>query len=230
MQTILSLNPNQIKGLYQTLTFHKSKDKIGMVLEPLQAMIQLSILGVLPIGTKLAIYENILSLQIPNLVQPISRWYWADKKDDIYFLFQVIKRFIKWYNPNVSKKSPIDLELYKLIIQMSITGLDNLLATYDSAENTAITQVIWMYRNILEHKDPNEIEKTFADKVNIDEVFENIVNIYQPNIIKIIHNSLLIINSEDNDVYKLKYIEGLNTTMFKTNKQIQNWIKVNLTL
>ncbi len=230
MQAILSLSPNQIKGLYQSLTFHKSKDKIGMVLEPLQAMIQLALLSVLPIGTKLTIYENILSIQTPNLIQPISRWYYADKKDDLYFLFQVIKRFIKWYNPNVSKKSPIDLNLYNLLIKMSVAGLDNLLATYDSAENTAISQVIWMYRNILVHKDPTEIEKTFADKVNIDEVFENITTIYEPNLIKIIHNSLLIIDDEEIDAYKYKYIEGLNTTMFKTNKLVQNWIKVNLTL
>lgn len=230
MQAILSLSPNQIKSLYQTLSFHKSKDKIAMVLEPLQAIIQVALLSVLPIGTKLAIYENILSSQSPNLMQPISRWYYADKKDDIYYLFQVIKRFIKWYNPNVSKKSPLNLELYQLINKMAIAGLDNLLSTYDSSDNTAIIQVLWMYRNLLDHKDPAEIEKTFADKVNIDEVFENITTIYEPNILKVIHNSLLLINTEEIEVYKYKYIEGLNITMYKTNKLIQNWIKVNLTV
>jgi len=230
MQTLFSVSPLQLKYIYSSLTYHKSKDKIGMVLEPLQAMIQIGLLGVLPIGTKLTIFENILSYQSPNLIQPLSRWYYSDKKDDVFHLFQVIKRFVKWYNPNFSKKSPIDNDLYQLIIKMAISGLDNLLSTYNSSDNTAVTQVIWMYRSILEHKDPSEIDKTFADKINIDEVFINIVNIYNPFILKIIYNSLLLINNEDNDSYKLKYIDGLNSNFYKYNKLIQNWIKINLTV
>ena len=106
------------KALYNYLSFYKypnGKDKINMVLEPLQAMIQLALLSLSPIGTKLTIQENILYLQSPNIIQPVSRWYNSDKKDDLYFLFQVIKRFIKWYNPIINKDSLMNEELYKLI-------------------------------------------------------------------------------------------------------------------
>ena len=65
-----------------------------MILEPLQAMVQLALLSICPIGTKLRIQENILQLQFPTLIQPITRWYNADKKDDVYFLYGVIKRYL----------------------------------------------------------------------------------------------------------------------------------------
>ena len=105
MNTIF-LKTEQIKSIYNTLSLHKSKDKLDMILEPFQSMVQLALLSVSPSGTKLAIQENILYLQTPGFTQPISRWYHSDKKDDLYFLFQVIKRFIKWYNPDISEKSP----------------------------------------------------------------------------------------------------------------------------
>ena len=57
---------------YQIKYFYKPKDKIDMILEPLQSMIQLAILSVKPIGTKLAIHENILYIQEPSIIQPIN--------------------------------------------------------------------------------------------------------------------------------------------------------------
>ena len=117
MNTILThIRPTQIKTLYNSLFYKSSKDKTDMVLEPLQAIVQLAILSLCPIGTKLTIQENILYLQQPNVIQPISRWYNADKKDDLLFLFQVVRRFIKWYNPRNNTNSPISIELYRLIV------------------------------------------------------------------------------------------------------------------
>lgn len=105
MSNLLGINSSQLKSIYNTLYINnKQKDKLDMILEPLQAMIQLSLLSVSPIGTKLTIQENILYLQHPSFIQPFSRWYNADKKDDLYYLFQVIRRFIKWYNPNNSRR------------------------------------------------------------------------------------------------------------------------------
>ena len=44
------------------------KEKIDMILEPLQVLIQLAILSFLPIGTKMSISENILKLQQPTML------------------------------------------------------------------------------------------------------------------------------------------------------------------
>ena len=220
------MNPNTLITLYNSLAFHKSKDKIDMVLEPLQAMIQLALLSMSPIGTKLTIQENILYLQYPNIIQPLSRWYNADKKDDMYFLFQVIKRFIKWYNPDINKKSIITKELYQLISSMSIMGLNNLLKTYGSSDSNTVIQVINMYKELLENNDSHKYEE--VDKINIDEVFENITKLYDRILHDIIYCTLQLIKKEEDITLICNFTNGLNLILSKNNKLIKDWIKVNL--
>lgn len=224
----LFLKTEQLKALYSTLSLHKSKDKFDMVLEPFQSMVQVALLSTSPIGTKLAIQENILYLQTPGFTQPISRWYYSDKKDDLYFLFQVIKRFVKWYNPETSSKSPLFKKLYDLIIKMAIKGLENLIKTYANTDNNNIIQVIYMYKSLLESNDKITYLKSPEDKVGIDTVFENIIEIYDNNLICLINNLLLMISTEDNIIHINNYIQGLNLIMAKNNNLIKNWIKVNL--
>jgi hypothetical protein len=225
---ILNFNSLPIKDIYNSFVNNKSKDKSDMILEPLQSMIQLALLSVLPVGTKIAIEENILYLQLPSIIQPISRWYNIHKKDDIYFLFQVIKRFIHWYNPTINIKSPLTHELYHLIINMSIEGLNNLLKTYNSSGSNALIQVVSMYKNILESNEKDADKNINIDKTNIDEVFQHIILLYNSNLIDIIFNSLIIIQKEETLDNINNYINGLNLLMSKNNKDIQNWIKVKL--
>ena len=218
---MFNLQPVHISYLYNSLSFHKTKDKTHMVLEPLQSIIQLGLLSVSPIGTKLTIQENILYLQSPSLIQPISRWYYADKKDDLFFLFQVIKRFVKWYNPVISKSRPLDNTFYELIIKMSIQGLHNLLKTYSSTDASTVGQVINMYISLLENN--NHESLTLVKNVG-EEVFESIIEIYDENIINTIFNILKLINLETEESTINNYISGLNLIMNKHNKQIQQWI------
>ena len=90
-----------------------------------------------------------------------------------------------------------------------------------------------MYKNLLEHfpEHDNDIfndAEIESEKINIDEVFINITNIYEPTIISIIYNTLLLIKSEDDPVIINNYICGLNHIMTKNNRMIKEWIKVNL--
>ena len=218
---MFNLQPVHISYLYNSLSFHKTKDKTHMVLEPLQSMIQLALLSVSSIGTKLTIQENILYLQNPSLIQPISRWYYADKKDDLFFLFQVIKRFIKWYNPEISTTSPLNDTLYKSLIKMSIKGLHNLLKTYSSTDACTVGQVINMYINLLEN---NNHESLVLAKGVGDEIFETIIEIYDENIINTIFNILKLIKIETEEITINNYICGLNLIMDKHYKLIQQWI------
>lgn len=224
----LFLKGTQLKALYSTISLYKSKNKLDMVLEPLQSMVQIALLSVSPIETKIAINENLLYLQIPGFTQSISRWYYSDKKDDLYFLFQVIKRFIKWYNPETSAKSLLSKNLYDLIIKMSIKGLENLIKTYTNTDNNNIIQVIHMYKSLLESNENINHIKSPDDKVGLDTVFENIIEIYDNNLISLINNLLLMISTEDNTTNINNYIQGLNLIMAKNNHLIKNWIKINL--
>jgi hypothetical protein len=238
MNSIAAINPAQsIQHLYHAINSMmsaKPKDKVDMILEPLQSMIQLSLLSTCPVGTKLHIQENILYLQTPNLIQPVARWYHSDKKDDLYFLYSVIKRFIKWYHPVNNKKSPLSLELYQLISTMSMDGLTILFKTYSSCNSTSVIQVIQMYKNLLEfNNDKILMDEYLANenhKINIDEVFEHIIVIYDKTILQIVYNTLLLIRQEESPDNQYTMISGLNIILNKYNKMITEWIKVNLVI
>ena len=224
-----------INLMYNAFVYNKQKDKIDMILEPLQSMIQLALLSVCPIGTKLRIKENILYLHTPNITQPFIRWYNADKKDDLYFLYAVIKRYIKWYNPALNSNSIMSEELYQLIITMSIEGLSNLFKTYTSSDSNTVIHVIRMYKNLLEYNnDKIMIEDYIVDgeknKINIDEVFEKIIIIYEKNIMQVIYYTLLQANKETEYNYKINIIDGLNLILNKYNTIIKEWIQLNLIL
>ena len=198
-------------------------------------MIQLALLGICPIGTKLRIQENILYVQQPTFMQPLSRWYNADKKDDLYFLYSVIKRYIKWYNPASSKKSPLTVELYQLITTMAMEGLNHLFKTYSSSDANTVIHVIQMYKNLLEYNnDKILVDEYIVDveknKVNIDEVFERIIFVYDGNILQVIHHTLLLIREENDVGIQSHNIDGLNSILSKYNKAIKEWIKLNLIL
>jgi len=236
MSSILPFKaPTSITSIYQSLTLSKTKDKVDMILEPLQAMVQLALLSICPIGTKLRIQENILHLQSPTIIQPFARWYYSDKKDDVYFLYGVIKRYIKWYNPQINKKSPVKQELYDLITSMAIEGLNNLFKTYSSSDSNTVIHVIQMYKNLLEYNnDKIMADEYFIDveknKINIDEVFENIVGIYDPIFLNMLMNMLELVKVEENDINRVYMMDGLNLILYKITRAIQDWIKVNLTL
>jgi len=238
MNSIAAINPAQsIQNLYHAINSimsAKPKDKVDMILEPLQSMIQLSLLSTCPIGTKLQIQENILYLQTPNLIQPVARWYHSDKKDDLYFLYSVIKRFIKWYHPTNNKKSPLSMELYQLISTMSMDGLTVLFKTYSSCQSASVIQVIQMYKNLLETNNDRILmdEYLVSDdhKINIDEVFERIITIYDKTILQIVHHTLQLIRQEEIPENQYHMIQGLNIIFSKYNKLITDWIKVHLVL
>jgi hypothetical protein len=233
--TSLLPSTQSLQFIYTNFIANKSKDKLDMILEPLQSMIQLALLGIYPSGTKLQIQENILSLQVPNIIQPISRWYNSDKKDDLYFLYSVIKRYIKWYNPTVNKKSPLTPELYQLLTAMSVQGLNSLFKTYSLCNSNTVIHVIQMYKNILESNNDKIMMDEFIvdgdkNKINIDEVFEKIIHIYDKTLLNVIYNTLQLIKNEQDDIYQRHMVDGLNLILHKHNKLIKEWIKMNLVL
>jgi len=235
MSVLLNINPNQVSNIYNSITLYNRKGKMDMILEPLQSMIQLSLLSVTPIGTKLTIHDNILSLQTPSLYQPLHRWIFSDKKEDLLFLFQVIKRFIKWYRNPPNKI--ISIELYQLIIKMSLEGLENLSKTYATNENSKssspVIEVLQIYKTILKNQELlNENDNALFDdenddKYNIDTVFMNITEIYDENIIQIINNSLVLINKNDKNI---NYVNGVNLLLSDVNDKIKSWIGKHLLL
>jgi len=197
------------------------KEKSDMILEPLQVMIQLALLAYCPIGTKLSISENILHLQLPSWSQGVTRWYMKDNKDDLYYLFQAIRRYYLWYKPD-------SCVIYEKILETAIKGIRKLIKTYENTDKISIRHTLTLYTNILSLESPELFKETTEDAVSLDSVFENITKLYNKKILSIVYNSLLILDtSGENDI---QYVSsGLQDILKPQHLKIKTWIRENLT-
>lgn len=148
MDTLTSaLNPFNIKYVYG-LFGGKKREKLDFILEPLQAMLQLSMLAFCPLGSKLTINDNLLSIQLPGMSQGIVRFFNDDTKEDLYYLFNVFRRFVSYYGyMRVDAKYST---LYDILIELSKHGLNNLIQTYTNCNKINVLHTLTMYKVMLE--------------------------------------------------------------------------------
>ena len=197
------------------------KEKSDMILEPLQVMIQLALLAYCPIGTKLSISENILHLQLPSWSQGVTRWYMKDNKDDLYYLFQAIRRYYLWYKPD-------SCVIYEKILETAIKGIHKLIKTYENTDKISIRHTLTLYTNILSLESPELFKETTEDTINLYSVFENITKLYNKKILSIVYNSLLILDtSGENEIHHVS--SGLQEILKPQHFKIKTWIRENLT-
>jgi len=244
---------SQIQDIYNISSIWKiftstsrKKEKLDYILEPLQSMIQISLLSFCPIGTKLTIYDNLLMIQLPSMSQGIIRYFNEDTKDDLYYLFNVFRRFISYYkhleenthNTNYKK-------LYELIIELSIKGLDKLIQTYADSNKISVLHTLQMYKIMLQKRDffdytdnnndntsstqPLALKnKLYSDGTNIDNIFCNISSIYCKDDYQIIFSVLSICKKNNQNINN--YINACNCIFKPNNDKIKKWINDNIAL
>ena len=195
----------------------KEKERADLILEPMQVMIQLALLAHSPIGTKISVSNNILSIQPPSMTQGAYRWWNNDNKDDLYYLFHAIRRYYKWY------KSQKD-EVYQYILAWAVKGLDKLSETYNKADKNNIRHTLALYRNVLDLKTDEIFKDNKEDTVTIDQVFKEIINIYDDRLLYITHNTLLMMEEEINTEFKQKLLDGLTLILEPMDIKIRKWI------
>ena len=195
----------------------KEKERADLILEPMQVMIQLALLAHSPIGTKISVSNNILSIQPPSMTQGAYRWWNNDNKDDLYYLFHAIRRYYKWY------KSQKD-EVYQYILTWAVKGLDKLSETYNKADKNNIRHTLALYRNVLDLKTDDIFKDNTDDTVTIDQVFKEIINIYDDRLLYVTHNTLLMMEEELNTEFKQKLLDGLTLILEPMNIKIRKWI------
>jgi len=195
----------------------KEKERADLILEPMQVMIQLALLAHSPIGTKISVSNNILSIQPPSMTQGAYRWWNNDNKDDLYYLFHAIRRYYKWY------KSQKD-EVYQYILAWAVKGLDKLSETYNKADKNNIRHTLALYRNVLDLKTDEIFKDNKEDTVTIDQVFKEIIDLYDGRLLYITHNTLLMMEEETNTEFKQKLLDGLTLILEPMNIKIRKWI------
>ena len=201
---------------------HHVKEKTDMILEPLQVMIQLSFLSFCPIGTKLSISENLLYLQLPSWSQGMTRWYMKDNKDDLYYLFQAIRRYYLWYKPDTCI-------IYEKILTQAINGIQKLIKTYENTDKISIRHTLTLYTNILNLESPELFKDTSDKDVNIDHVFENVTKLYNKKILSIVYNGILIMEEAEKESDIRSILNGIQQVLMPQNFKIKTWIRDNLT-
>jgi hypothetical protein len=140
----------------------KPKERFETILEPLQAVLQIGLLSFYPIGSKLAIHNNILTVQGPGYTQQVRRWYNNDKKEDVFYLYNVFSRFHKFYKHVLDEASTStgasagtgmgeNRKLFLLLIELAKTGINNLTRTYNQTDKIHILHTLQMYKGMLDN-------------------------------------------------------------------------------
>lgn len=205
--------------------FDRSKERFEMILEPLQAIIQLALLSYCPIGTKLSISENILIIQPPSWGQGLKRKYNSDKKNDLVYLFNVIKRFHKFYNFLKIDDNKDETELFNILVKNASLGLSNLIQTYSHSDGDHLSQTLRMYIQLVEK--PESFQNMENDtSINIDTVFSQITDKYETEHFLIILNIFKLLEEEPEE-YSC-YLESLNHVLSPINKTLKKWISDNI--
>jgi hypothetical protein len=104
----------------------------NQLLDPIGTMCKLVGLNFAEFQTKVKIKDHVLSLDKPNDVQFITRWYYGDGREDISELYYVVTRIIKWYL--VRDKSMISPETEEFDLSLNSEDMENLDLDYDGLE------------------------------------------------------------------------------------------------
>ena len=204
------------------LAQQKQKERSDMILEPLHVMIQLGLLSHCPVGTKVSVSDNLLHIQQPTWTQGVWRYWNKDNKDDLYYLFHAIRRYYLWYKSK-------DTTIFNYILLSAIKGLEQLIETYKLVKNTAITHTLSLYMNILKLENQELFESTNENSINMDQVFENITELYDKKELMVVFNILKKMEETTNTLYKDYYITSLLSFLEPIHLEIRKWIQDNLT-
>jgi len=217
---------NTFIQFYNLMKNDKKKERFDIILEPLQAVSQLALLSFCPKGSKLAIANNLLTIQEPSWVQGLWRSYNHDMKEDLFFLFNAIIRFNRFYS-FLKEESDEYCDLFELLVQLGKRGIDKLLQTYANTDQPALLHTLQLYRILLEKPviftEAEEMEVNKMHGTNsIDDIFIQIRTLYNSHEFIILYQSLLLL--EKNPERYEVYVKGINTLLAPAYDQIQKWI------
>jgi hypothetical protein len=222
-------------GLYNTIIRSK-KERFEIILEPLQALVQLAMLSFFPVGTKLTIYNNLLYIQPAYWGQAVVRTYYNDSKDDLFYLFNVIVRYKKFYS-YINELNGEEKNLFNLLINLAKKGLDNLLQTYTEIQRHALLHTLQMYKTMLDSPDLYDMRDVSSDdneettditkpERNIDDIFIQISELYSKRDFRVIYNIIKMMESDPTNYND--YRMGLNMLFEPKNTLIKKWINDNI--
>jgi hypothetical protein len=131
-------------------SFRNKQDK-NIIIDPMSCLIKLSILKYYPIGTKISIGDNMITILDPGLLQGTFRFIKGDGREDLHNLYVPLIKSIEWF------WNKDDNEI-KNLFDFAINGLEILKSSYPI--NSTICHTLDLYIHHLTTKQT----KTFQNK------------------------------------------------------------------
>lgn len=216
-----------LKALYHVVRTDRRKERYEMVLEPFQSLVQLSLLSFCPVGSRLAISNNLLSIQTPSFATSITRSYYQDCREDLVYLFGVITRFHKFYDYMADQEGNAS-HLHALLVELGKKGLERIIQTYTTSGHGSLIQQLKMYKAMLDRSNALRSDEDEQVRDDIDGIFIQIRELYDDRHISIVLNILHLIQASPTDY--LSYMEAINSAMRPSCVKVQKWIHQNIIL
>ena len=101
----------------------------------------------------------------------MRRWYNNDKKEDVFYLYNVFSRFNKFYKTVLSGAGAgtgtgENAALFALLNELAKTGINNLTRTYNQTDKIHILHTLHMYKGMLDNP---ELVKRIANRPDDDD-------------------------------------------------------------
>lgn len=185
------------------------------LLEPLTCIIRLAMLNFQEIGTKIAIYNNRISSQLPNLIQGAKRWVYGNKRNELHNLYKPILISLKYYDRN----NDTDIST---IFDYAVGGLEKLTQTYSEHENDIVCHSIKLYKEILSTTKKNktarvEVETQLSEDDVTLPLYEKFNQLWNERLISIIASLL----QEAEDAKDAEEEEELNAILNAVDQLLQ---------
>jgi hypothetical protein len=166
-------------------SFRNKQDK-NIIIDPLSCLIKLSILKFCPIGTKISIGDNMITILDPGLLQGTYRFVKGDAREDLHNLYVPLIKSIEWYwhqdNENNNE--------IKSLFEFAINGLETLRASYP--HNSTITHTLDLYIHHLTTKQMKTLQnKDIKTNETSNEIHEYLKQLWNQREIHIIIELLL---------------------------------------
>lgn len=191
-------------------SFRNKQDK-NIIIDPLSCLIKLSILKFCPIGTKISIGDNMITILDPGLLQGTYRFVKGDGREDLHNLYVPLIKSIEWYWHQENDENNNSI---KNLFDFAINGLETLRASYPI--NSTITHTLDLYIHHLTSKQVKTLQnKDIKINENSNEIHDFLRQLWNEREIHIIIELLLEYEKNIKNNKTEKYI--LETILNLTN-------------
>ena len=179
------------------------------VLDPLSVIIKLTIISNKPVGTKLRIDNNIISLQEPGPFQALCRYVLKSNKTDIQYLYNPIEIACNMYlTKTVIQQNPKIKDLFKC----AQNGILKLIETYKSCSvmRICLNYYLSLISNHLDEKHNDSLfRKDGLSPFYTPEILDKLSKIWTQEKLKIVLNLTSFLSSDDSAETNVKSLETI---------------------